>query len=837
LITDADVGEQMDENGRTGNHTRRGIIDTLTDVRRPLRSLVKAPAFMVTTVATLGLAIGASAAIFTLVDTILLDPLPYPEADRLVALKGSAPGTNLGDDFNLAPEFLFEFQQQADLLESVGSYGLNTYTLRTDDRVERVWMSTPSLSLFTTLGVTPQLGRLPTAEDNSLTVVISDRLWHDWFGGEASVIGRSYFIAGAMRTVVGVMPPSFDFPSEDVALWFPSNFGAGTNITPGQFGLSLVGRLRPGVTHEALVAQLDAIADRLPQQYGGSSTYAEIMERFTPRVVALKDEMLGSLAEPLWVLLGAIGILLVIACANVANLFLARAERYRRDAAIRRAIGAPRGALVWQQLAETMIVAVLGGGLAVGVAAVMLPIIITQGQALSQNPLSVPRLSGAELSGTTVLFTFAVSIAAGLACGMVPAARVGAARLAWLGDTSRGATHRRHWTRDALVVAQAALALLLLVGSGLLWRSFMELRNVDAGYVTKDVFTFQIAPSRPQFDGRAWSAFHHDFMERLRGLPSVEKVGIVEAFPLTESTWNMSFTLDPQAAGGATTSEQFLNMTFTAGDYFDAMGIELLRGRVFTDAEQQQNPGHVIVSRSTAERLWPGEDPIGKQLTLNQFAFRETVIGVVEDVRQLSPRNDAGPNVYFPLVAQRPEQWTFTSPGYVLRTSRATNIGPDVRALVREVAPETPIYQVHTIEELVADSMAELTFTMIALALASALALFLGMIGLYGILSAAVTERTRELGIRIALGAAPSRVRRMVIVQGVRVVVVGVLIGLIGALLGTRALQGLLYGVGTLDVVTLAATSLVMLLVGVAASWIPAYRASSVDPAETLGES
>ena len=825
----------MAANKQMASPAWRVIVDPLAEVRHALRSLGKAPAFLFMTVATLGLAIGANAAIFTLVENILLDPLPFPDADRLVALKGSAPGTNLGDNFNLAPEFLREYEAQADLLENVGSYGLNTYTLQTDQRVERVWMSTPSISLFETLGVTPQLGRLPAVEDNALTAVISHRLWEDWFGADPSVIGRSYSIAGTMRTVVGVMPPEFDFPSEDVALWFPNDLGAGTNLTPGQFGLSLVGRVRPGVDHEALVAQLDLIASRLPQQYGGSSTYAEIIERFTSRVVPLKDELLGSLAGPLWILLGSMSILLVIACANVANLFLARAERQRREVAIRHAIGAPRSALVWRQLVETTIVAVVAGVLAVGVAALALPVIVTQGQALSQNPLSVPRLSGAELSGTTLLFTFIVSVAAGLACGIVPAVRAAGAKLVWLRDGSRGATHRRHRARDVLVIVQAALALLLLVGSGLLLRSFMELRNVDPGYDTKDIFTFQMAATRPQFDGRAWSAFHHDFMERLRGLPGVETVGLVEAFPLTEGTWNVGFTPDTPA-GAVPPAEQFLNMTFTAGDYFESMGIELLQGRGFTEAEQQQNPGVVIVSHSTAERLWPGQDPIGKELTLNQLGFRETVIGVVEDVRQLSTRDETGPNIYFPLVAQRPEQWRLTSPGYVLRTPRATGIAPEVRALVREVAPEAPMYRVHTIEELVADSMAEVTFTMIALALASGLALFLGMVGLYGILSSAVAERSRELGIRIALGAAPSRVRRMVVVQGTRVVAIGVAVGLVAALLGTRALQGLLYGVATLDPATLAATSLVMLLVGVAASWIPAYRASSVDPVETLGE-
>ena len=814
------------------------LSDTLRGFRQALRGLLKAPVFTLTAVGTLGLAIGANAAIFTLVDTVLLDPLPYRDADRLVVLKGSAPGTRLGEDFNLAPEFFVEYREQADLLESVASLNFNTYTLRVNERVERVWMSNASLSLFETLGVMPQLGRLPTPEEGSQAAVISHRLWQDWFGGDPSVIGRSYSMAGALRTVVGVMPMGFDFPSEDVLLWIPNGLdAAGAAISPGQFGLRLVARVRPGVEPEALVAQLGLIASRLPEQYGGPTTYAEIIERFVPRVVSLKEELLGQLEGPLWILLGAMSILLLIAGANVANLFLVRAERRRRDLAIRRAIGAPTRALIYRQLVETMMVAVLAGVLAIGVAAAMVAAIVAQGPLLAQGPLPVPRLSGAELTSTTILFTFVVSVAVGLACGIMPAARAAGVNLAWLRDSSRGSTHGRHWTRDGLVVAQAALALLLLVGSGLLLRSFAELRSVDPGYDTKDIFTFQMAPQQVQLtDARSWSNFHHAFMERLRGLPGVETVGIVEAFPLSEFTPYVSFSTDPPA-GGAAASEQPLNITFTAGDYFEAMGIQMLRGRMFTAAEQQVNPGYVIVSQSTAERLWPGADPLGQQLTATAFGFRETVIGVVEDVRQNGFRDSTGPNVYFPLVAQRPEQWVLSSPAYVIKTSRAASIEPEVRALVREVAPEAPIYRVHTIEELVADSMAELSFTMIALAFAAALALLLGMVGLYGILSSMVTERTRELGIRIALGADPGRVRRMVVLQGLRVVTVGVAVGLIAALLGARALESLLYGVGTFDTMTLAATSLLMLLVGAAASWIPAYRASSVDPMQTLAES
>jgi hypothetical protein len=309
----------------------------------------------------------------------------------------------------------------------------------------------------------------------------------------------------------------------------------------------------------------------------------------------------------------------------------------------------------------------------------------------------------------------------------------------------------------------------------------------------------------------------------------------VENFPLNEGTSVMVFTTDQGAAEGA--AEFPLGLTFAAGDYFRAMGIELKRGRDFTRAEQVQNPGHVIVSESTAARLWPGEDPIGKRLNLDRFGLRETVIGVVEDVRQSDFRNEAGPGVYFPLVLQKPELNALSTPAYVLRTSRASTIAADVRALVNEVAPEAPMYRVFTIEQLVLDSMARLSFTLIALGLAAGLALFLGMVGLYGILASTVAERTRELGIRIALGADPARVRRMVVAQGMRVVGLGVAVGIVGAIFGARALEGLLYGVRALDVATLVTTSVIMLLVGAVASWVPAYRASSVDPVATLAES
>jgi putative ABC transport system permease protein len=811
------------------------VTHMMSEVRLALRALRKAPAFTLTAIGTLGLAIGASAAIFTLVNAILLTPLPYADPDRLVMLRGSAPGTDIGESFGLSTEFLIEYHENADLLEGVASYNTFTSTLRTDERVDRVSMSSPSLAMFEMLGVQPLIGRLPTVEDADQVALLSHGLWMDWFAGDPNVLGRSYSMAGRTRTVIGIMPPDFDFPREDITLWIPNPIivAASTGqaqIRPGSFGLPLVARVKPGVDPDALIAQLDLIASRLPEEYGGSPAYAEIIERFTPQVVPLREQLLGSLAGPLWILLGATGILLLIACANVANLFLARAEAKRGDVAIRRAIGAPRWNLIRRQLVETTVLAIFAGALAVGVAAVLLPLIV------SQVPAAVPRLSSAGLSLTTILFTFGVSVIAGLLCGIVPAVRTAGVSLTWLRDRARGSTRTRHLTRDVLVVGQAALALVLLFGSGLLLRSFMALKDVDPGYVVEDIFTFQMAPEQAQLNsGPTWASFHLGFMERLRGLPGVETVGIVENFPLDEGAAVIGFSPEPTAAGGAPAEHQ-LGVTMVAGDYFQAMGIALLRGRVFTEAEQRENPGHIIVSEGTAERLWPGEDPIGKIVTLNQFGLRETVIGVVEDVRQSGFRVEPEPKVYFPLVSQRPELWAMSTPAYVLETPRADSIAADVRALVREVAPEAPMYRFYTIEELVARSMAQLTFTMIALALAAGLALLLGMVGLYGILSSSVAERTRELGVRIALGAQPGRVQKMVVVQGMRVVAVGLVAGVVVVLFGSRALDTLLYGVHSLDAVTLVTTSLLMLLVGAAACWIPAYRASTVDPARTLAE-
>jgi predicted permease len=421
-----------------------------------------------------------------------------------------------------------------------------------------------------------------------------------------------------------------------------------------------------------------------------------------------------------------------------------------------------------------------------------------------------------------------------LLCGLIPAIRASAPNLAGLRDGSRGSTRRRHWGRDGLVIAQTALALVLLIGSGLLIRSFQQLRSVDPGYDTADIFTFQIAPERASLnDAQSFATFHIDFMHRLAALPGVESVGLVENVPLDEGTSTGRFATEeePDVESGA-----LLNFTWAGGDYFGTMGIQVLTGRAFTQADHISDLGNVIISKSAADMLWPGENAIGRRLRPQGAEAWETVVGVVEDVMQNGFRDPPQALVYAPLVGQSPNARIVSSPAYVLRTERAENIAPEVRALVTEVAPEAPMYRVYTMAGLAAASMVQLSFTMLALGITSLLALILGTVGLYGVLSYVVAERTREIGVRMALGAEAKSVRRMVVGQGIRVVIIGVVIGVLVARASTRALSSLLFGVEAADLATFVGMSGAMLLVGLLASYVPARRASSVDPIESLRE-
>ncbi len=794
------------------------------DLRHAARSLRRTPGVTMLAVGMLGLAIGANAGMFGVVNTVLLDPLPYGHPDRLVYIAASAPGSDFPAEFNGGQEFFVQYKEQSRLLEDLSTYNSFTSTLRVGERVERIRMSFPTNSLYSTLGATPILGRLPVADDENRVAVISYELWTTWFGRDSAVIGQSYPMAGDTRTVVGVMGPEFKFPNDGTLLWIANEIRA-EGLNPGGFGSNLVGRMAPGTTPEALATELTALARRLPERFGGPATYARMIEQHRAVVRPIMDQLLGPVSRSLWVLLGAVTLVLAIACANVANLFLVRAEGRQRDLAVRRALGAGRGQLIRLQLAETVIVAGLAGAAAMLLAAFTFPAF------LRAAPQGIPRLAEVTLDLPTLLFALGAAVVAALACGAVPALKGSAPDLQRLRNGGRGATHRRHWARNGLVVGQTALALVLLIGSGLLVRSFQALKSVDPGYDTKDIFTFQFAPDRPElFDGPTWARFHLEFMDRLRALPGVQSVGLVENVPLNEGTATTRFRREGTDADGGT----LLNYTFAAGDYYSTMGISLLQGRTFELADHISAPGSVVISRSAANLMWPGQDPIGRRLQRQGFTTWETVAGVVEDVMQYGFRDSAQALVYFPLVGPAPTSWRLSSPAYVIKTPRAEQIAPEVLALVRQVAPEAPMYRVYTMAGLAEDSMVGLSFTMLTLGVVSSLALILGAVGLYGVLSYVVAERTREIGVRMALGARADQVRRMVVAQGARVVGAGVVIGIAVALASTRALSSLLFGVQAVDVATYVAMSVSMVAVGLLASYLPARRASNVDPMESL---
>jgi predicted permease len=800
--------------------------DWLTDLRYAARSLRRSPGFSAVTVGTLGLAIGANAAMFGVVDAVLLKPLPYGDVDRLVHIAATAPGSGLADEFGVAAEFYVQYKEQSKLLESVATYNSFTNTVRLGDRVERLRMSWPTNSMFTTLGAKPILGRLPVRSDEDDVVVLSHTLWSTWFGRDSSVIGKTIEAGGQTRTIVGVMGPEFKFPNAATMLWI-SNEVDPTGITPGRFGTTLVARMKPGTTTDAVARELTALSKRLPERFGGSANYARIIEQHRAVVRPLVDEMFGRVSSSLWVLLGSVVIVLVIACANVANLFMVRAEGRQRDLAVRRAIGAARGQLIRSQMSEAIVVAVLAGIVAVGLAYAGLPVL------LRAAPEDIPRLEEVGIDVTTLLYTLGIALLTALACGLIPAIRASAPDLTRLHEGGGGSTRRRGWLRDGLVVGQTALALVLLIGSGLLVRSFRALRDVDPGYETENIFTFQIAPEGAHLnDGPSYARFDLAFMDRLRQLPGVESVGLVENVPLNEGT--QSVRMRTEEMGSDPDGGIPINLTFEAGDYFKTMGIAVLQGRPLETNDHIANLRNVVISRAAANALWPGKDPLGRRLQRQGLTTWETVVGVVEDVLQNDFREKPQPLVYFPLVGPEPRSWAISSPAYVVKTARAETIAPEIREIVREVAPSAPMYRMFTMAGLARDSMMQLSFTLLTLGVVSALALILGAVGLYGVLSYVVAQRTREIGVRMALGAEASRVRRMVVIQGARVVAIGVAIGVGAALAFTRTLGSLLFGVQAVDATTFVAMSVSMLAIGLLASYVPARRASKVDPIESL---
>lgn len=808
---------------RRGPTMRHQIDQWRLDFIHALRGLRRSPGFAVVSVGTLALALGVTAGIFSVVNTVLIKPLPYGHADRLVFITGTAPGSGLPEEINASNEFYVHFKERARMLEDVALIQSFTSTLRVNDRVERVRMSAVTPTLFDTFGVAPVLGSLPTG-DAAESAVISYTLWQTWFAGRDDVIGQRHFMGGSDRTITGVMGPDFRFPVEGTLLWMTYDVRP-QDIALGRFGAAMVGRMAPGATTDAVAQELTTLSKELPERFGGSARYATFIGQYRAVVRPLAEQLLGPASRPLWVLLAAGLVVLLIACANVANLFMVRAEGRHREMAVRQAIGAQRGQLLRVQMAEVLLIAAATGIVATLFTAISLPAFV------NAAPPGVPRLSDASLDSATLVFTGVFAVLAALACGLLPALRLTRPAMARLREGSRGSTGGRTLARNALVVAQTALALMLLIASGLLMRSHARLSSVDPGYDTQNIYSFQIAPEQPSLtDGPSYARFIMDFTDRLRALPGVDSVGVIENMPLDEGTAQARF----RPGGAAPDVQPLLNATFAGEDYFQTMGISVVEGRGFTRADAVSSLGNVVISRTAARMLWPEGGAVGRQIQRVGLETWETVVGVVDDVIQSDFREPALPMVYMPLTGQLPTQWRLSSPAYVIKSGRADSISADVRRIVREIAPEAPMYRTFTIEELVERQMLGLSFTMLALSVVSTLALVLGAVGLYGVLSYVVAERTREIGVRMALGAQVSSVRRMVVAQGAKVVGVGIAVGVLGAVLSMGALRSLLFEVEAMDPITFAGTVSFMVLVGLAASYLPARRASNVDPIQSL---
>jgi predicted permease len=799
------------------------------DFRHAARSLVRTSGFTLTVVATLALAIGANTAIFSVVKPVLLDPLPLPNADRLVHIGGTAPGTDQPDEFGVPDELYFEYRESVPAIEDAALYGTGSSTTRAEGQVDQLFVTQVTPSFFSTLGVRPLLGRLPDDRDNGTVVVLSYWLWQSWFGSDEQVIGRSYTFANQTRTVIGVMRPEFRFPDERVAFWVPLTIRA-AQVTPGGFGPQMVARIAPGTDRARLAAQLEPLARRVQQRLGGPAPYVRIMQHHRPIVTPLREHLVGKIATPLWILLGTVGIVFLVACVNVANLFTVRGESRRVDLTVRRALGAGRGDLVRSQLAEALLLAAAGGVAGALIARAGVPLLVRAAPDAVAGGFSgapIPGLGTAHLDLNALLFAAGISLLAACAFGLLPAMRLSGPRLGSLQPAGRGIVGRGGYMRDVLVAAQTACAVVLLVGAALLMRSFWRLSHVDTGYDIRNIFTFQIAAGRPDLNDRASvSRFQYAFMERLAAIPGVESVGFITTLPLDEGAGGVSITTPKIEASGA--EAPLIRNAAAGGAYFQTMGIKLVRGRYFERVEEERGIPSVIVSEAAARILFPGEEPIGQKVRpAGGGPTWFTVIGVVEDVKVDDLRRQSpDPMVYLPGVS--------TSPAYVLKSARADQLAPEVRAIIRDVVPQSPMYRIFTMESLAARAMASLSFTMLMVGLAAGLALVLGAVGLYGVLSYGVLRRTQEIGVRMALGAEPGAVGRMFIWQGTRMTLLGVFVGVLAAVGLTRSVQTLLYGVQRLDVTAFAGMSAVMLAVALLASYIPARRASRVDPLVAL---
>ena len=798
----------------------------LKEIRNGFRSLSKRPGLTAVALVTLALGIGVNTAIFSAVDSVLLRPLPFKDPDRLMAVWEHTPHLGIARN-EFAPANYFDLRAQNSVFEGVGAFGQLSSNFTGEGEPEQLEGQLVTANVFPILGVAPALGRTFAADEDQkgreFVAVLSHSLWQRRFNRDPGIINRKITLNGESFTVVGVMPQNFFFPEREVELWLPWAMEEGQASGRGDHYFRLVARLKSGVTREQANAEAEAIAGRLAAEYPRTNEGLGFV------VNSFHQDYVGDLRQPILILFAAVGLVLLIACANVANLLLAQATTRRREIAIRLALGASRWAIARQLLTESLLLAIAGGFL--GVLGAVWGV-----EALAKLlPESLSKLQAISVDSRVFLFTGGVTILTALAFGVIPALHAARANpgdaLAETGRDIAGGLSGRY-LRRVLVIAEVALAVVLLAGAGLLIRSFHRLNQVDLGFNPNNLLTMRMVLPMPKYrQADTRRAFYDDLLRRVHEIPGVEAAGINTRLPLSTSGLKFSFSIEGQTMP-SDSNLPFAIYRVVNPDYFRAMGIPLQRGRVFDTRDSGESTPVFLVNRRLAEQFWPGEDPTGKRLKVGPADSPNpwvTVIGVVGDVRQAGLYGEQMAELYAPYAQER-RSW-MSPRDLVVRTSGdAASLAGAVREAVWQVDKDQPVSNVRTMDQVFAAAVSRERFQTLLLGLFAALALVLACVGLYGVISYAVAQRTHEIGIRMALGAQPGDVLRLVLQQGMTLTFAGLVFGIAGALAVTRVMSDLLFGVTATDTLTFISVGVLLIVVAFLACYVPARRATKVDP-------
>jgi putative ABC transport system permease protein len=830
---------------RAGDEFRFALLeDSWRDLRHGLRALRRAPGFTIVASVTLALGIGAATAVFSVVNGVLIRPLPYPDADALIGVWHTAPGTNMPGDVPISATQYFTYQEENRTFQGFGLWARGSATVTGIGEPEQVPALRVTYGTLPALGVSPSLGRWFSREDDSPaspeTVLFTYGYWQRRYGGDRSAIGRTIIVDSTPRTVIGVMPERFRFLNQSADLILPFRFNRG-ELFLGEFNYQGLARLRPGVS----VAQANADAGRMvPIWLNAWSALPGLDKQFirnariTPAVRPLKQDVVGDISGALWVVMGMIGIVLLIACANVANLLLVRAEGRQQETAVRAALGAGRWRLLREWLLESLALTSLSGVLGVVLAVVILRVLVAIG------PSTLPRLDEISIDRAVLSFAAIVSIVAGLLFGAIPVLRHGGFNVApALGGASRSFTSSRdrHRARQMLVVVQVALALVLLVGAGLMIRSFLALRAVDPGFAGADHLQLvRVAIPETQIENpERVIRMQSDIRDAVAAIPGVSSAAFASAAPMEPFSANDVLLVESHVyrEGELPPIRRF---KFVSPGFFETVGIRLIAGRDLTWIDLSRHSRVAVISENLARELW--RDPaaaLGKRIRENPAGPWHEVVGVVSDVHDDGLQEAARTTVYWPMLIENfwgnPVQ-VQRAVTYVIRSDQAglDALLNQIRRAVWSVNGSLPLAQVRTLAGVVDGSLARTSFTVVMLAIAGGIALLLGTVGIYGVIAYTIAQRTREIGIRAALGAQRSELRRMFVRHAVSLAAIGVVCGL-GAAAGlARFMTSLLFGTAPLDATTYAGVAGLLLAVAAVASYVPAHRATGVDPVESL---